>query len=66
MTDSSADRLRRVIEGLVSDCAGWYSKDTAILEEMSEQDLERTVLDYLARRDYYRQGQSKRETRERT
>ena len=53
LSDEMISKLRRVVRRLVADCVKWYEEDMPALERMSDEDLDRLVMDYLSKRDWY-------------
>ena len=53
LSDRAKAQLHSVVDKLTRDCWRWYAADSDILEQLSDEALEFTVLEYLAKREWY-------------
>ena len=46
-------QIKRTVQRLATECVRWYADDQDMLLLLSDDELQRTVLDFLSKRDWY-------------
>jgi hypothetical protein len=56
LRETAEIRISRELRRLADDCLDFYAADLDVIAEMGDDDLEKMLVDYISKQDWYRRG----------